>query len=728
MRVVGAILFAIWASGLACQPALAEKRIALAIGNSNYQNVSHLANPANDAATLAATFRKANFDIVTLRVDLSAIEMRRALRDFGEKARDADIAVVYYAGHGIEVDGINYLIPVDAALERDTDIYDEALSLERVLIAVEPARALRLIILDACRDNPFAKHMKQKIARRSVGRGLAKVEPPSPDTMIAFAAKAGFTASDGDDRKTSPFAAALAEHLTKPGLDLRKAFGFVRDDVLKATDNRQEPFIYGSLGGDDVALVPAPAVAPPANPAPYPNEAIRHDYELAERVGTREVWDSFLSTHPDGFYAKLAQAQHNKLAAEEGRVAATEKARLAAEERARLAAEGAKAADQAKAAVTAKAAEEARVTAEKKKAQEEARLAEAERAKAAAQAKASEEARIAGEKARKLEQEKANQERIAAEKKKAQEEAKAAEAERAKAAAQAKAAEEARIAAEKARKLEEEKLNQERIAAEKKAQEEAKAAEAERAKAAAQAKAAEDARIAADNAKATEANKASNERPIGALAALTPAEQAGETNSKAIRPTAEDIPRLLQTELHRVGCYNGAIDGDWNVATRKSVGLFNKHASATLDIKVASIDALDIVRGKTARICPLICDHGYKADGDTCTRIICKAGFEVGDDSSCERIRSKKPGAKHESKPEQRPASANLSPSPAREPSSTGGRRCVATSCSQAVNGCMRRCSRNGVDCTHCSAEYNRCIRTGTFIGNVCQLSGLARN
>jgi uncharacterized caspase-like protein len=664
MRVVGAILFAIWASGLACQPALAEKRIALAIGNSNYQNVSHLANPANDAATLAATFRKANFDIVTLRVDLSAIEMRRALRDFGEKARDADIAVVYYAGHGIEVDGINYLIPVDAALERDTDIYDEALSLERVLIAVEPARALRLIILDACRDNPFAKHMKQKIARRSVGRGLAKVEPPSPDTMIAFAAKAGFTASDGDDRKTSPFAAALAEHLTKPGLDLRKAFGFVRDDVLKATDNRQEPFIYGSLGGDDVALVPAPAVAPPANPAPYPNEAIRHDYELAERVGSREVWDSFLSTHPDGFYAKLAQAQHNKLAAEEGRVAATEKARLAAEERARLAAEGAKAAEQAKAAVTAKAAEEARVTAEKKKAQEEARLAEAERAKAAAQAKASEEARIAGEKARKLEQEKANQERIAAEKKKAQEEARAAE----------------------------------------------------------------DARIAADNSKTAGANTAEEQRPIGALAALTPAEQAGETNSKAIRPTAEDIPRLLQTELHRVGCYNGAIDGDWNVATRKSVGLFNKHASATLDIKVASIDALDIVRGKTARICPLICDHGYKADGDTCTRIICESGFEVGDDSSCERIRSKKPGAKHESKPEQRPASANLSPSPAREPSSTGGRRCVATSCSQAVNGCMRRCSRNGVDCTHCSAEYNRCIRTGTFIGNVCQLSGLARN
>src|SRR5205807_2002461 len=360
-------------------PALAEKRIALSIGNSNYQNVSHLTNPASDASRLAATFRKANFDVVTLRTDLTASEIRRALREFGDKARDADVAVIYYAGHGIEVDGINYLIPIDASLEHDTDVYDEALSLERVLIAVEPARRLRLIILDACRDNPVTKTMRQTIARRSIGRGLAKVEPPSPNTMIAFAAKAGFTASDGDNTKSSPFATALAEHLTTPGLDLRKAFGFVRDDVLKATNNKQEPFIYGSLGGDDVALVPAAVVAAPQ--AADPNEAVRRDYEFAERIGTKEAWDSFLSTYPGGFYAKLAQAQRNKLAAEEARLAATEKARLAAEERARLAAEGAKAAEQAKAAAEAKATEEARIAAEKKKAQEEARLAEAERAK-----------------------------------------------------------------------------------------------------------------------------------------------------------------------------------------------------------------------------------------------------------------------------------------------------------------------------------------------------------
>jgi uncharacterized caspase-like protein len=183
-----------------------------------------------------------------------------------------------WSTNGIELDGTNYLIPIDAQLETDTDVYDETLPLDRVLVTVEPAKQLRLIILDACRDNPFSKTMKRTVGLRSIGRGLAKVEPSSPNTMIAFAVKAGFTASDGDS-KNSPFAVALTQHLTTPGLDLRKAFGFVRDDVLKATNNRQEPFIYGSLGGDDVALVPAPAVAAP----PVPDSAVRRDYELRRR-------------------------------------------------------------------------------------------------------------------------------------------------------------------------------------------------------------------------------------------------------------------------------------------------------------------------------------------------------------------------------------------------------------------------------------------------------------
>ena len=143
-------------------------------------------------------FKKAGFNSVDSRLDLNVNDMRRALRDFGSKARDADVAVIYYAGHGIELDGANYLIPIDATLEIDTDVYDETFALDRVLVAVEPAKQLRLVILDACRDNPFAKTMKRTLGSRAIGRGLAKVEPSSPNTMIAFAAKAGSTASDGD--------------------------------------------------------------------------------------------------------------------------------------------------------------------------------------------------------------------------------------------------------------------------------------------------------------------------------------------------------------------------------------------------------------------------------------------------------------------------------------------------------------------------------------------------
>ena len=235
-RAVRSIVFLLLLAGscLSAGDALAEKRVALVIGNSAYDKVARLGNPANDAALMAETFKSAGFDSVELRRDLKVGDMRRSLRDFLDKAREADVAVVYYAGHGIEVDGTNYLIPVDAVLERDADIYDEALSLDRVLVSVEPAKQLRLVILDACRDNPFTRSMKRTVASRAIGRGLAKIEPTNPNTLIAFASKAGSTASDGDG-KNSPFATALARHVTKPGVDLRKAFGYVRDDVLKAT-------------------------------------------------------------------------------------------------------------------------------------------------------------------------------------------------------------------------------------------------------------------------------------------------------------------------------------------------------------------------------------------------------------------------------------------------------------------------------------------------------------
>ena len=251
---------------LAAAPAHAQKRVALVIGNSAYTSVSRLPNAKNDAEAMAAAFRAARFEVVELKLDLGIRELRRAVGDFADVARDADIAVVYYAGHGIEIDGTNYLIPVDARLVRDFDVEDEALALDRVVRAIDPARKLRLVILDACRDNPFLKTMKRSVGTRSLGRGLAKVEPTAADTLIAFSAKAGSVALDGDGRN-SPFTTALVKHVTTPGLDIRIAFGRVRDDVLAATKRAQEPFVYGSLGGRTIALVevvPVAARAPKA--------------------------------------------------------------------------------------------------------------------------------------------------------------------------------------------------------------------------------------------------------------------------------------------------------------------------------------------------------------------------------------------------------------------------------------------------------------------------------
>src|SRR5215208_155679 len=500
-------------------PAFAEKRVALVLGNSAYKNVAPLTNPINDGAVIAATLRGAGFDIVDYRRDLPAAETRRALRDFADRARDADIAVVYYACHGIEVDGANYLIPVDARLERDTDIYDEGLSLDRILIAIEPAKKLRLVILDACRDNPFSRTMKRTVASRAIGQGLAKVEPTSPNVLIAYSAKAGSTAADGDG-KNSPFTAALSHHLTKPGLDVRRAFGFVRDEVLKTTGNKQEPFVYGSLGGEDVPLVPAPApaAAAPATPAVSAQAEARRDYELALQIGNKSALNAFLAQYPDGFYASLAKLQLDKIAAEETRVAATEK------ERARLAAEGAQ---------------------------------KSQQAKAEAEAKAAEQARVAAEKAKQVAQD------------------------------QAAAAEQKRVASESA---------------------------------------------AADKASAP-ADK----------------DKAVNVASRAAGPPQADVTKSVQAELRRVGCLTSNADGNWNSTSQRSLTQFNRYAGTRLDTKVASVDTLDTLKLKSSRVCPLVCEHGFQADGDRCAKIVCAEGSFLNDDNECEKRRAKKPVAARDS-------------------------------------------------------------------------------
>ena len=286
--------------------ALAEKRVALVIGNTAYRNVSALPNPKKDAAAMAKLFKDAGFDTVVAATDVENLDFKRAIRKFEDAAGDADIAVIFYAGHGIEIGGVNYLIPVDAKLATDRDAQDEAISLDRLVESVDNAKRLRLIIIDACRDNPFVATMKRRTASRSVSSGLGKVEPTGTDTLIAYAAKAGSTAEDGDGAD-SPFTTALLANLTTPGLDIRLAFGRVRDQVMKITDRRQEPFVYGSLGGGNISLVPAPEIAK------EPVTNAKNDYELVAQVGSKKAWEVFLNTYKTGFYADLAREQLAKL-------------------------------------------------------------------------------------------------------------------------------------------------------------------------------------------------------------------------------------------------------------------------------------------------------------------------------------------------------------------------------------------------------------------------------
>jgi len=303
-------LIAVMLALAACSavPALAQERVALVIGNSGYKQAPALPNPVNDAAAVAAMLEAAGFQVV-LRRDVGINDMRRALREFTDSTKSADVAVIYFAGHGIEVDADNYLIPVDAILERDIDVDDETVSLDRMLRVLEPARQLRLVILDACRDNPFSHTMKRTMASRSVGRGLAKVEPTASDTLIAFAAKAGSTASDGSGAH-SPFTAALLRHLAEPGLDLRIAFGRVRDEVMAKTDRKQEPFVYGSLGGEVIALVPAKSGDTALTARPAASEQANLEIAFWNSIKDDKnprLFEAYLHRYPNGAFADIAR-------------------------------------------------------------------------------------------------------------------------------------------------------------------------------------------------------------------------------------------------------------------------------------------------------------------------------------------------------------------------------------------------------------------------------------
>ena len=296
---------------------LAETRVALVIGNADYANVTSLANPVNDATDLASALTRIGFD-VTLATDLDINGMRTALRDFRDKSTGADMALVYFAGHGVEIEKQNYLIPVDAKLESDSDVLFDTIPLDLLSESVNGASTLRMVLLDACRNNPFLGRIKS--TGRSIGQGLSPFEPAG-GTLVAYAAKGGTVALDGTGRN-SPFMKGLLQHIEQPGLDVSLLFRKVRDTVLAETGNRQEPFIYGSLPGREIYLVPPTDVAAvptdPAAPAatsssPASTQQEEFAWNLVKDSTDRSQLQEFIFSFPRGVHLEEAIARMRAL-------------------------------------------------------------------------------------------------------------------------------------------------------------------------------------------------------------------------------------------------------------------------------------------------------------------------------------------------------------------------------------------------------------------------------
>ncbi|WP_165405971.1 caspase family protein [Bradyrhizobium genosp. SA-3] len=317
MRIFGAAILLVTSLWL-IQPALAQQaRVALVIGNGAYEKVPELPNPTRDAADIGRALERLSFKVTQVK-NATAQEMRKAVVEFGRSAEGADLAVVFYAGHGMEVGGENWLIPISAELRSDSDIESEAISLRSVSLQVSKARKLGLVILDACRNNPFAAKMKRSISTRAVARGLAPTEP-SDNVLIAYAARDGTTASDGDGRN-SPFTASLLRHIETPGLEISFLFRRVRDDVMAATKREQQPFVYGSLSKEEIYLnapvasaqVPAASALTPAAPAED------EKFWLAIQTSTvAGLYEEFLARYPRSDHAAEARKRIKDLKASE---------------------------------------------------------------------------------------------------------------------------------------------------------------------------------------------------------------------------------------------------------------------------------------------------------------------------------------------------------------------------------------------------------------------------
>jgi len=301
------------------QAAKADRRIAFVVGNGAYKNVAQLPNPAIDAQAMAAVLRNVGFEVVE-GTNLTRDKMTERLLEFGKKAQGADVAVFFYAGHGIAISGTNFLLPIDADIKSEMDVkLGAAINIDLTLDQTMSDAKVKLVFLDACRDNPFTAKIKSNSATRSVSvqSGLAEMKS-GEGTLIAFATGPGQTALDGQEGTNSPFTRALIAHITSPGVEIQQAMTEVRAQVNEETNKGQLPWGHTNLIGS-VYLNPVSAPVAGAAPVPSTRAAVAstsaaNDVELefwrsVKESNKPEELNAYLTSYPNGQFKPLALAR-----------------------------------------------------------------------------------------------------------------------------------------------------------------------------------------------------------------------------------------------------------------------------------------------------------------------------------------------------------------------------------------------------------------------------------
>src|SRR6266496_1810588 len=313
MRILSAFA-SVFLIALTATAAQADRRVAFVVGNGTYKNVTPLPNPPIDATSMAGLLRNAGFDVVE-GINLTRDKMTERLLEFGKKTQGADVAVFFYAGHGIAIDGINYLLPIDADIKSEMDVkLGAAINIDLTLEQTMGDAKVKLVFLDACRDNPFAAKIKSNSATRSVSvqTGLAEMKS-GEGTLIAFATGPGQTALDGQEGANSPFTRALLANITTPGIEIQQAMTKVRAQVNEETNKGQLPWghtnLIGSvyLNGTPAPAAPGAAPAPAAVAAASPGTDVELEFWRSIKDSNKpEELNAYITNYPNGQFKTLA--------------------------------------------------------------------------------------------------------------------------------------------------------------------------------------------------------------------------------------------------------------------------------------------------------------------------------------------------------------------------------------------------------------------------------------